>query len=87
MIKYRCLTPSPAVNVNSPFSFLNYISIYLFKEKELLLSCRLQVRMITEAFSLKKLNSVHLGVVETEQNQFRKVGGDPERVFPFYNFI
>ena len=87
MIKYRCLTPSPPVNVNSPFSFLNYISIYLFKEKELLLSCRLQVRMITEAFSLKKLNSVHLGVVETEQNQFRKVGGDPERVFPFYNFI
>ena len=73
MIKYRCLTPSPAVNVNSPFSFLNYISIYLFKEKELLLSCRLQVRMITKAFSLKKLNSVHLGVVETEQNQFRKV--------------
>ena len=43
--------------------------------------------MITKAFRLKKLNSVHLGVVETEQNQFRKVWGDPESVSSFYNFI
>ena len=71
MIYYRCLT---LVNVNSPISLLNYISIYLLKEKELFLDWRVQVRMITKAFSLKKLNSVHLGVVETEQNQFRKVG-------------
>ena len=84
MIKYRGGLP---VNVNSPNSLLHYISIYLLKEKELLLNFRIRVRMITEAFSLKKLNSVHLGVVETEQNQFRKVGGEPERVFPFYNFI
>ena len=84
MIKYR---GGPPVNVNSPNSLLHYISIYLLEEKELLLNFGIRVRMITEAFSLKKLNSVHLGVVETEQNQFRKVGGEPERVFPFYNFI
>ena len=84
MIKYRGGLP---VNVNSPNSLLYYISIYLLEEKELLLNFRIRVRMITEAFSLKKLNLVHLRVVETEQNQFRKVGGEPERVFPFYNFI
>ena len=46
-----------------------------------------RVRMITKAFSLKKLKSVHLGVVKTEQNQFRKVRGDPHSVFSFYDFI